>query len=83
MTDLLGGAVRNTPDYNKAFADMTTLGRACQPHDIRPMVAGLLGPDNRRITAQRIKGSGGQNILRRMNEAGLTRVIDINGYCNI
>ena len=47
-TDFLGGAVRDTPDYNKAFADMTTLGR--------------VGPDNRWITAQRIEVSGGQSI---------------------
>lgn len=57
-TDFLGGAVRDTPDYNKAFADMTTLGRAGVPDDIGPMVASLLGPDNRWITAQRIEVSG-------------------------
>lgn len=61
-TDFLGGAVRDTPDYNKAFADMTTLGRVGQPDDIGPMVASLLGPDNRWITAQRIEVSGGQSI---------------------
>ena len=61
-TDFLGGAVRDTPDYNKAFADMTTLGRVGMPDDIGPMVASLLGPDNRWITAQRIEVSGGQTI---------------------
>lgn len=61
-TDFLGGAVRDTPDYNKAFADMTTLGRVGHPDDVGPMVASLLGSDNRWITAQRIEVSGGQSI---------------------
>ncbi|WP_426802976.1 SDR family oxidoreductase [Xanthomonas campestris] len=37
-TDFLGGAVRDTPDYTKAFADMTALGRVGVPDDIGPMV---------------------------------------------
>jgi NAD(P)-dependent dehydrogenase (short-subunit alcohol dehydrogenase family) len=61
-TDFLGGAVRDTPAYNKAFAAMTTLGRVGVPDDIGPAVASLLGPENRWITAQRIEVSGGQNI---------------------
>ncbi|ALG73052.1 3-oxoacyl-ACP reductase [Azospirillum thiophilum] len=61
-TDFLGGAVRDTPAYNEAFAAMTTLGRVGLPDDIGPAVASLLGPDNRWITAQRIEISGGQNI---------------------
>ncbi len=61
-TDFLGGAVRDMPDYNKAFAGMTTLGRVGLPDDIGPMVASLLGPDNRWITGQRIEVSGGQTI---------------------
>ncbi|WP_375396623.1 SDR family NAD(P)-dependent oxidoreductase [uncultured Sphingomonas sp.] len=61
-TDFLGGAVRDTPDYNKGFADMTTLGRVGTPDDIGPMVASLLGADNRWMTAQRIEVSGGQTI---------------------
>ena len=61
-TDFLGGAVRDTPEYNKAFADMTALGRVGVPDDIGPMVASLLGPDNRWITGQRIEVSGGQTI---------------------
>ena len=28
-TDFLGGAVRDMPDLNKVFADMTALGRVC------------------------------------------------------
>jgi NAD(P)-dependent dehydrogenase (short-subunit alcohol dehydrogenase family) len=61
-TDFLGGAVRDTPDYNKAFSEMTTLGRVGVPDDIGPMIASLLGPDNRWVNAQRIEVSGGQNI---------------------
>lgn len=61
-TDFLGGAVRDTPDYNKAFADMTALGRVGVPDDIGPMIASLLGPDNRWINGQRIEVSGGQSI---------------------
>lgn len=61
-TDFLGGAVRDTPEYNSAFAALTTLGRVGTPDDIGPMVASLLGPDNRWVTAQRIEVSGGQTI---------------------
>jgi NAD(P)-dependent dehydrogenase (short-subunit alcohol dehydrogenase family) len=61
-TDFLGGAVRDTPDSNKAFAGMTALGRVGLPDDIGPMVASLLGPDNRWVNAQRIEVSGGQAI---------------------
>lgn len=61
-TDFLAGAVRDTPEYNQAFAAMTALGRVGVPDDIGPMVASLLGPDNRWVTAQRIEVSGGQVI---------------------
>jgi NAD(P)-dependent dehydrogenase (short-subunit alcohol dehydrogenase family) len=61
-TDFLGGAVRDTPAYNDAFANMTALGRVGVPNDIGPMVASLLGPGNGWVTAQRIEVSGGQNI---------------------
>lgn len=61
-TDFLGGAVRDMPAYNDAFAAMTALGRVGLPDDIGPAVASLLGPANRWITAQRIEVSGGQNI---------------------
>jgi NAD(P)-dependent dehydrogenase (short-subunit alcohol dehydrogenase family) len=61
-TDFLGGAVRDTPAYNEAFAAMTVLGRVGKPDDIGPAVASLLGSDNHWITAQRIEVSGGQNI---------------------
>jgi NAD(P)-dependent dehydrogenase (short-subunit alcohol dehydrogenase family) len=61
-TDFLGGAVRDTPAYNEAFANIIALGRVGKPDDIGPAVSGLLGPDSRWITAQRIEVSGGQNI---------------------
>ena len=61
-TDFFGGAVRDVPGTNKAFADMTVLGRVGLPDDIGPMVASLLGPDNRWVNGQRIEVSGGQGI---------------------
>lgn len=61
-TDFLGGAVRDTPEYNEAFAKMIALGRVGLPDDVGPAIASLLSPDNRWVTAQRIEVSGGQNI---------------------
>ncbi|WP_102958972.1 SDR family NAD(P)-dependent oxidoreductase [Mangrovicella endophytica] len=61
-TDFFGGAVRDTPDFNKYFAEMTALGRVGVADDIGPMIASLLSPDNRWINAQRIEVSGGQGI---------------------
>jgi NAD(P)-dependent dehydrogenase (short-subunit alcohol dehydrogenase family) len=61
-TDFLGGAVRDMPDLNRQFAGMTALGRVGVPDDIGPMIASLLGPDNRWVNAQRIEVSGGQAI---------------------
>ena len=61
-TDFGGGGVRDNPDVNKLFADMTALGRAGLPDDIGPMIASLLKEDNRWVNAQRIEVSGGQGI---------------------
>ena len=61
-TDFGGGAVRDNPEINKIFAEITALGRAGLPDDIGPMVASLLTEDNRWVTAQRIEVSGGQGI---------------------
>ena len=61
-TDFGGGLVRDNADVNAQFADMTALGRVGVPDDIGPMVASLLGDDNRWVTAQRIEVSGGQSI---------------------
>ncbi len=61
-TDFFGGAVRDTPEFNKFFADMTALGRVGLPDDIGPMIANLLSEENRWINAQRIEVSGGQGI---------------------
>ncbi|MFM9859092.1 SDR family oxidoreductase [Pseudoxanthobacter sp. M-2] len=61
-TDFLGGAVRDTPAYNEAFAAVTALGRVGKPDDVGPAIASLLRPDNHWVTAQRIEVSGGQNI---------------------
>jgi NAD(P)-dependent dehydrogenase (short-subunit alcohol dehydrogenase family) len=54
--------VRDTPEFNKFFADMTALGRVGVADDIGPMIAALLGEDNRWINGQRIEVSGGQGI---------------------
>jgi len=61
-TDFGGGAVRDNPDINKVFAEMTALGRVGVPDDIGPMIASLLSEDNRWVNAQRIEVSGGQAI---------------------
>jgi NAD(P)-dependent dehydrogenase (short-subunit alcohol dehydrogenase family) len=61
-TDFGGGAVRDSADVNKLFADMTALGRVGVPDDIGPMIASLLTEDNRWVNAQRIEVSGGQGI---------------------
>ena len=61
-TDFGGGAVRDNPELNKSFAQMTALGRAGLPDDIGPMIASLLSEDNRWVNAQRIEVSGGQGI---------------------
>lgn len=61
-TDFFGGAVRDTPEFNRFFAEMTALGRVGVPDDIGPMIASLLSEDNRWVNAQRIEVSGGQGI---------------------
>jgi NAD(P)-dependent dehydrogenase (short-subunit alcohol dehydrogenase family) len=61
-TDFFGGAVRDTPAFNRFFAEMTALGRVGVADDIGPMIASLLGPENRWVNAQRIEVSGGQGI---------------------
>ncbi|TIL73400.1 MAG: SDR family oxidoreductase [Mesorhizobium sp.] len=61
-TDFGGGLVRDNAEVNAQFAAMTALGRVGLSDDIGPMVASLLGEDNRWVTAQRIEVSGGQAI---------------------
>ena len=61
-TDFGGGVVRDNPELNKNFAEMTALGRVGLPDDIGPMIASLLSEDNRWVNAQRIEVSGGQGI---------------------
>lgn len=61
-TDFFGGAVRDMPEFNRHFAQMTALGRVGLPDDIGPMIAGLLSEQNRWVNAQRIEVSGGQAI---------------------
>ncbi|WP_144156734.1 SDR family NAD(P)-dependent oxidoreductase [Paraburkholderia sp. BCC1885] len=61
-TDFSGGMVRDNPEVNKRVAEWTALGRAGVPDDIGPMIASLLGEDNRWVNAQRIEVSGGMVI---------------------
>ncbi|MBN3728055.1 SDR family oxidoreductase [Burkholderia sp. Ac-20379] len=61
-TDFFGGAVRDTPEFNRFFTSMTAMGRVGVADDIGPMIASLLGEGNRWVTAQRIEVSGGQAI---------------------
>jgi NAD(P)-dependent dehydrogenase (short-subunit alcohol dehydrogenase family) len=58
-TDFSGGMVRDNPEVNQFVASMTALGRVGLPDDIGPMIAALLGEDNRWINGQRIEVSGG------------------------
>lgn len=61
-TDFGGGMVRDNAAMNAHIASTTALGRAGVPDDIGPMIAALLGDDNRWVNAQRIEVSGGQSI---------------------
>jgi NAD(P)-dependent dehydrogenase (short-subunit alcohol dehydrogenase family) len=58
-TDFGGGLVRDNPNFNKAVAASTALGRVGVPDDIGPMIAALLSDANRWVTGQRIEVSGG------------------------
>lgn len=58
-TDFGGGAVRDNPDFNKALASQTALGRVGLPDDIGAAVAHLLAPGSRWINGQRVEASGG------------------------
>ncbi|GAB3993464.1 SDR family oxidoreductase [Spirosoma daeguense] len=61
-TDFGGGVVRDNPNYNKAVADLTALGRVGLPDDIGGVVAFLCTEDARWVNAQRLEVSGGQGI---------------------
>jgi NAD(P)-dependent dehydrogenase (short-subunit alcohol dehydrogenase family) len=58
-TDFGGGVVRDNPQVNAFLASQTALGRVGVPDDIGPVIASLVSPANRWITAQRIEASGG------------------------
>ena len=61
-TDFSGGIVRDNPEVNKQVAGATALGRVGEPDDIGPMIAALLGEENRWVNAQRIEVTGGMMI---------------------
>ena len=54
-----GWATAITSDLADFIASQTALGRVGQPEDIGGVIAALLSPDSRWITAQRIEASGG------------------------
>jgi NAD(P)-dependent dehydrogenase (short-subunit alcohol dehydrogenase family) len=58
-TDFGNGRVRDNPELNKMVASITALGRVGLPDDIGPMIAALLGDENRWMTGQRLEVSGG------------------------
>lgn len=58
-TDFGGGTVRDDAAVNGFIAAQTALGRAGVPDDIGPMIAALVGEEQRWITGQRIEVSGG------------------------
>ena len=58
-TDFGGGAVRDNPDFNKAIASATALGRVGKPEDIGGVVASLLSEEMRWVNGQRIEVTGG------------------------
>jgi NAD(P)-dependent dehydrogenase (short-subunit alcohol dehydrogenase family) len=58
-TDFGGGVVRDNAQLNGFLASQTALGRVGVPDDIGGVIASLLSPDNRWLTAQRIEASGG------------------------
>jgi NAD(P)-dependent dehydrogenase (short-subunit alcohol dehydrogenase family) len=61
-TDFNGGAVRDNPDYHRAVASMTALGRPGRAEDIGAAVAALLSDDFGWASGSRIELSGGQRL---------------------
>ena len=61
-TDFSGGIVRDNPAVAQAVAGNTALGRAGQPEDIGPVIAGLLSDAFGWVNGQRIEASGGMHI---------------------
>lgn len=61
-TDIMGGAIRDNAELNKATANATALGRAGLPTDIGAVVAFLCTEEAYWINAQRIEVSGGMNL---------------------
>lgn len=58
-TDFGGGVVRDNVAVNQIIAGQTALGRVGVAQDIGPMIAALLGEENRWVNGQRIEVSGG------------------------
>ena len=52
--------MRDNPEFKKAVADLTALGRVGLPDDVGGAVAAILSEGNGWVTGQRIEVSGGQ-----------------------
>lgn len=61
-TDIMGGAVRDNIELNKALAAEAALGRVGLPTDVGAVVAFLCTNDANWINGQRIEVSGGANL---------------------
>lgn len=61
-TDFGGGAVRDNPEFNKAVADTTALGRVGLPDDVGRMIAAVVSDDFGWVNGQRIEVSGGVHL---------------------
>lgn len=61
-TDFGGGVLRSNPQVKEMVRSMTALGRTGVADDVGAMIASLLSPANRWVTAQRIEVSGGQQL---------------------
>lgn len=61
-TDFGGAMLRNNPQIKEVVRSMTSLGRTGVADDVGEMIASLLTPANRWVTAQRIEVSGGQQL---------------------
>src|SRR3546814_16489315 len=73
-TDFGGGAVRDNPELNQQFSELTALGRVGLLDDIGPMTASLPAEATRWATALRMDVSGGPCITsdkRRVGDEGV------------
>ena len=56
-TDMLSD--HNSPEGKEMMREMSPLGRLGQPEDVADVIAFLVGPDGRWMTAQNLRAGGG------------------------